>query len=965
MKFKNYFIAIIPILLCLGTKAQNENNIWYFGNHAGLDFSTNPPTTLTNSAMYSSEGCSTVSDAIGNLLFYTDGITVWNKSHLMMQNGNGLMGHPSAAQSGLVVKQPGNPNLFYIFTVDVAGGTNGLRYSVIDMNLAAGMGSVTVKNTLLYTPCTEKLTAVKSSNGLDFWIVTHEWGSANFRSYKLNSTGVNTVCAISNAGTMHGGNNIQNAVGCMKISPNGQKLGLAISNMPYNLVELFDFNNFNGVVSNQLTLTTNGFVYGVEFSSNSSKFYATQINMGWAPCLKQWDLSNNNNASIANSVQDFYGNQFTQNYGMQLAPNGKIYIASYNSHSLSVIHHPDLPGAACGFSLFAQPLGTANALIGLPSFLSMPYSYNTFSSKLINPDCIGLVEFHSPLQINQILNNSTVAGYSVTGLNWTFGDPTSSSNTSNLYNPTHTYLATGDYTVRLIINYSHQVNNDTITHVVRILNTKPQFNLLSNSPICERENLFLSVSNNTTINNIQWVGPMGFSSPQRSHTITNTTPNNSGLYKFYGMYGSNCFIKDSIQIQINHIPTITVQNATVCLNQNIKLFGGGADYYFWQGANGDTCKKKDFHFASVQLTNAGNYTLTGTMVNGCSASATMNLYVSELPLMNVQILPPKQKCLNDVITFITPENLSASWQGPRQFFTTKNQISFWANSLDVSGNYSLSLKNELGCETKTIIPIIINNLPEIILSSLPKPDCEPLNLNIEVLNKEKNLKVMWETDGEKTEGYYLKHRYNKTGNQSIIAKLNDKGSGCSNSFTYMVNVLPKPKAEFQINPLIIREGLDEINLLPDSKYMNSNEYSWNISNAEPIESIYNPKFKIENAGQYLISLTIKNKYGCLDTSAQLINIKPNISIYAPDVFTPNNDNKNEVFAPVIYGANAIRLCVFNRWGNKLFESSSLPIEWDGKFQNQICKEDSYYWVLDYEAENNIGKQKSGVVLLMK
>ena len=198
-----------------------------------------------------------------------------------MANGTGLMGHPSAAQSGLVVKQPGNPNLYYIFTVDVAGGTNGLRYTVINMNLAAGIGSVTVKNQLLYSPCTEKLTAVKTSDSLDFWIVTHEWNSANFRSYKLTAAGVNTSCAISNAGTVHGGSNVQNAVGCMKISPNGQKLGLAISNVPYDLVELFDFNTFNGLVSNQCTLSTNGFVYGVEFSPNSSKFYATQINSAW------------------------------------------------------------------------------------------------------------------------------------------------------------------------------------------------------------------------------------------------------------------------------------------------------------------------------------------------------------------------------------------------------------------------------------------------------------------------------------------------------------------------------------------------------------------------------------------------------------------------------------------------------------------------------------------------------------
>ena len=57
-------------------RAQGEANIWYFGNNAGLDFNTNPPTPLTNGALNTSEGCASVADKNGALVFYTDGITV-------------------------------------------------------------------------------------------------------------------------------------------------------------------------------------------------------------------------------------------------------------------------------------------------------------------------------------------------------------------------------------------------------------------------------------------------------------------------------------------------------------------------------------------------------------------------------------------------------------------------------------------------------------------------------------------------------------------------------------------------------------------------------------------------------------------------------------------------------------------------------------------------------------------------
>lgn len=115
--------------------AQNENTKWYFGNHAALDFMTNPPTILNNSAMNQFASSASIADTAGNLLFYTDGVTVWNKQHTIMANGTGLFGNTASAQSALIIKQPGNTNLYYIFTKDIVIGqlyTKGLNYSIVD-----------------------------------------------------------------------------------------------------------------------------------------------------------------------------------------------------------------------------------------------------------------------------------------------------------------------------------------------------------------------------------------------------------------------------------------------------------------------------------------------------------------------------------------------------------------------------------------------------------------------------------------------------------------------------------------------------------------------------------------------------------------------------------------------------------------------------------------------------------------
>ena len=99
--------------------AQKESANWYFGELAGLSFNTNNPVPLLNGKLITSEGCATISDPNGNLLFYTDGLTVYNRNHTVMQNGTNLFGDASSTQSAIIVPKPDDPNIYYIFTVDI------------------------------------------------------------------------------------------------------------------------------------------------------------------------------------------------------------------------------------------------------------------------------------------------------------------------------------------------------------------------------------------------------------------------------------------------------------------------------------------------------------------------------------------------------------------------------------------------------------------------------------------------------------------------------------------------------------------------------------------------------------------------------------------------------------------------------------------------------------------------------
>ncbi|PBQ32626.1 hypothetical protein CNR22_12880 [Sphingobacteriaceae bacterium] len=355
----------ILIFFSLIAASQNETRHWYFGNKAGLDFTTSPPTLVNNSSMHVSEGCSTVSDTSGNLLFYTGGDTIWNKNHQVMANGAGLFGDGSSSQSCIIVKQPGNAGIYYVFTVQGGVGSAGVYYSVVDMSLAAGMGSVTVKNSPIAGPSEEKITAIKHCNGKDYWIVTtfnnfYQTYFQVFSSYLLSSTGVTTLAATSIA-TVQGG--FRSAPkGSLKGSPDGKRLGLATSYASGKAFYLMDFDNTTGQVSNPLSL---GYPagYGCEFSSDGKKIYAT---FPWAAgMIVQWDLSIPTSSAVVAS-ETVIG---TFNYigAMQLASDGKIYLAT-NQHSLLVINNPNALGAACNLTVSNLSFPPGGLQLGLPNF---------------------------------------------------------------------------------------------------------------------------------------------------------------------------------------------------------------------------------------------------------------------------------------------------------------------------------------------------------------------------------------------------------------------------------------------------------------------------------------------------------------------------------------------------------------------------------------------------------------------
>ncbi|MCC6186491.1 MAG: hypothetical protein IT256_04995, partial [Chitinophagaceae bacterium] len=203
---------------------QNENNIWAFGSGNGIDFNVSPPVVI-GTAISSVEGAASVCDASGNLLFYSNGITVWDNTNTPMPNGSGLFGAPlrSATQGVAIAPVADSPNLYLLFSLEEQSTTKTGRfwYSVVDMSLNGGKGDVvsTRKNILVGANMSEKMITAPACNGV--WLITHHLDSAIFYAYKVNALGTLDPPVISHTA----GHNIPENyyIGEMKLSPDETK----------------------------------------------------------------------------------------------------------------------------------------------------------------------------------------------------------------------------------------------------------------------------------------------------------------------------------------------------------------------------------------------------------------------------------------------------------------------------------------------------------------------------------------------------------------------------------------------------------------------------------------------------------------------------------------------------------------------------------------------------------------------
>lgn len=609
----NKFTPLLLLFFTLNAFSQKEASNWYFGRFAGIRFlDDGSVVALSDGQMDTNEGCSVISDADGNLLFYTDGRNVWDRNHLKMPNGNydagtGLMGDPSSTQSGIIVPKKGDPNIYYIFTVDEPhhdnatvypaqfngiysdtglgvpetddGFNNGLNYSVVDLSLTGvngSVGDVVTRNVHLvtYNPgitdevkykCSEKITAVKNNTGTGFWVVTQFVD--RFYSFFVDENGVNATPVVTQIlPVVNTDGYRRNSIGYIKASPDGRKIAIAHNqrgsvaggSTQNGTVYLYDFNNATGIVSNAVQISNNTTAYGLEFSAKSKKLYVaydpTPTHSGG---LHQYNLESANIPAT-----DVFITGSTTGTALQLGPDSKIYMAVNNQSSLHIIHMPEEDGISCDFEPNGISLGNGRlSIFGLPPFITSLFS----ASILAEHTCLGDT---TQFTLSALGDFQTIS--------WDFGDATPAS--AELA-PTHVYANAGTYNVvATITNFNdvYTIPQEVTIYGIPVANTAPPLNE------CDPENDGVEVFNLSANNNAVLGGqdPATFEvryfASQESADVntdavssaayTNTSSPQTMYARIHQRGNNKCYATTAFTISVTGAPVMNASGYAICDN---------------------------------------------------------------------------------------------------------------------------------------------------------------------------------------------------------------------------------------------------------------------------------------------------------------------------------------------------------------------------------------------------------------
>ncbi len=630
-----------------GEKKESQGVKWYFGQNAGLDFSGGgSPKPITDGKLSTIEGSSSIANTKGILLFYTDGIIIYDKDGKPLKSlvpgdtntvQKPLAGSKNSTQSALIVPKPtcrGCEYLYYVYTTSEIRGQKTLTYSVVDMRQNGGKGAIVEKNLLLANQGTEQSASVENKRDSTYWVITRKYGTNQFEVRHLTRSD-NTDPVTYTGGQVI--DSLANAEGYIKIGPADtssanqatRPMAVVIPGPPKNSVDLYTFNDSTGVLKFDRTLDLGPAppkAYGVEFSPDGKSLYVTMLadtnkdgSQKGSSYILKYDLTQKD--SLLTKSKTVVDSSTTRQYGsIQIGPDGRIYVAIEGSKSLGTIENPN--GGLLDSLIYnpaGQSLGGQTSQLGLPNLVANFNDPSSGPGLMYSDTCV-----NAPT-VFQIGPNCPKLKEAYT---LDFGDGSRPYSTTATKPVTHSYVSPGQYPISLRIitkTSAGGICKDTlIKDTLTILATPDEIKLGADTAICNKKGITLDIK--VTAKVYVWLVNGAVAGRQR--TIKLDRP---GYYIVVGLAANGeCFKSDTIEVQIKPTPSLDLGPDTLfCYRSSVDLTVPQKTWTQFQWSNGGNTK-------TISVSTPGTYTVTAqATVNGTTCENSDTIRVNELPKLRL------------------------------------------------------------------------------------------------------------------------------------------------------------------------------------------------------------------------------------------------------------------------------------------------------------------------------------------
>jgi gliding motility-associated-like protein len=426
----------------------------------------------------------------------------------------------------------------------------------------------------------------------------------------------------------------------------------------------------------------------------------------------------------------------------------------------------------------------------------------------------------------------------------------------------------------------------------------------------------------------------------------------------------------SFTVTVNPAPNLDTVNLSICPDENVAhtLSADLPSVFTWFATpnplvinetsnpvqSSSTINDNLIQTTTIPQTVQYNVTAS-TVAHGCTGNGIVNVMINPWPTVSFAALNPPYCDL----TPIAFQNNSAGAYDYLWYFGDgiNSYLTNPTHQFPSVGSYNVTLvatDPNTSCTDSTMVPVTISPSPDANFDYSDSIGCDILDVIYTASTYNPTWDYLWDFgNGESTQQVgTVGYQFDQEGCYDISLTVTNN-QGCSSSETYsnIACVFDSPIASFSADQMTVSVIEPLVHFFNQSQ--NTTSFEWDFGDGTN-GFAENPTHTFPGeAGDYNVILTAYNQIGCIDTASLNIHIFQDFIFYVPNSFTPNDDEKNQVFLPILtagYKKGTYKLTIYNRWGEMVFESRDENVGWDGSYgpEGRDCQIGTYTWVIEVE-----------------